>query len=399
MIRRFSLFLTFIFSISVFVDLKGMSLEETALIILRKSPEYKSETYSFESLKQVLRTDGNLPDPQINGEYLAAPSKEGDRWASELSWGLEWPGVYTARNKEADKKLEVAKKRLYANRLDKLSEIKILLLNYILCQQKLVLLEDLTSNTDSIYRLSIRAVKDGEITTLDLNKIRLEYANIRASKASLLYETATIEGELSKIMGENCKGVLSEMSLKFPEIILPTKEEMERLSLFASEVEIANADIEATKQAKKVATMEALPSISVGYKHAYEEGMHFNGALLGISIPIFSSRNKQKVAKAAILESEYNAEAAGKLAETTSLQSLNKLTLLKSQLDEIEPILENSDHNTILLKAYKGGVITLIDYLSERNYFTIASNELISLRHSAAVAQIELNKYLKKIDL
>ena len=38
--------------------------------------------------------------------------------------------------------------------------------------------------------------------------------------------------------------------------------------------------------------------------------------------------------------------------------------------------------------------MTLLEYISDRNYFTNAAVELVSLRHTAAKAQAQLQKYL-----
>lgn len=369
-------------------------MNETALNILVESPYFKAGSYTLESVYRNLITESNLPDPEIGGEYLVAPVKEDNRWAAELSWGLEWPGVYKARSLEAKNKMSLAQRSLYVDRLEKLAEIKDLLLDYILCEQKLQLLEHLNQNNDSICRLSEQAAKGGELTVLDLNKVRLEYANIRVAKANLLDEKASLIGDISHIYGKNCSGLLQELELKFPAIEIPSEDIIAMISKNAPSVKTAQAEVELARQSLTVTKMQSLPSLSVGYKHAYEEGTHFNGALLGISIPIFSSRGRQKAAKAEIMEAEFKAEMEKASIETEMGQALNRLTLIKQQVGEIEPILKNSDHNALLIKAYKGGVITLLDYLAERNYFTTAEIEMLTLRHAAAKIQARLQKHL-----
>ena len=385
-------------SLFIATDAGAKNINETALEILRNSQDFKSEILEFKSLESSLKTDNNLPDPQLDGEYLVAPGDETNRWATELSWGIDWPGVYSAKGKEAKKKLSAAEVALNNKRTERLFEIKSLLLDYILCKQKLLLLDQLTNNNDSIYRLSKKAAENEELTVLDLNKIRLEYANIKGAKATVLAEEASIESDLTALAGIDCSGVLKELDCEFPIIYLPAEEMIGEKIKSAPVVNLAKSEVEAARQSKKVARMEALPSLSIGYKHAYEDGIHFNGGLLGISIPIFSSRGKQKAADASILEAEFKVDAATQSVESRVQQSLSKLKLLKQQIDEIEPILNNSDHNAILLKAYKSGLITMVDYLTERNYFINAAMEFLSLKHSAAMAQIELSKSLETVD-
>ena len=386
--------LGFILLIAFCGSLNARNLNETAYHILKQSPEFKAQTYALESSFSTLRTSSNLPDPEVGGEYLIAPVSEDNRWAAELSWSVEWPGVYGARGKEAGSKMTAAERNVFAGRVEKLAEIKNLLLDYVQCRKKIELLDELNHNNDTIYQLAEKSAKGGELTVLDLNKVKLEYANIRGSKAALLDEEAAIIGELSQIYGGDCSELLGAMECEFPVIITPSDSEIARIKESAPAVQIANAEAEAARKAHSVAKMEALPSLSIGYKHAYEEETHFNGVLLGVSIPIFSSRGKQKAAKADIMEAELRAEAAAQVVEAEVQAILRRLTLMKQQIEEIEPIVENADYNATLLKAYKGGVITLIEYLADRNYFTTAAIDLVGLRHSAAKAGIELQKYL-----
>lgn len=379
-------------------DASSLSLNETALKILLQSPGFMAGHYSLDSEISNLKTSANLPDPELSGEYLVLPSDVDNRWAAQLEWSVEWPGVYHARGNEARSKMTTAQKNLYSRRLDKLAEIKSLLIDYVQCCLKLDLLNDLSRNNDTIYSLALQAAKGGEMTVLDLNKVKLEYANIKGAIATIMDEEAGIIASLSQIAGKDCSSLLKEMDCNFPEIIIPDSETVSRLKHSAPEVVTALAEAESAREAQKVARMEALPSLSLGYKHAFEDGMHFNGAVFGISIPMFSSRGKQKAAKANILDAEYKAEATSLEIEAQAAASVKQLTLAKQQIEEIAPLVENTDYNEMLLKAYKGGVITIIDYITERNYFTNAAIELVTLRHMAAKAQAEIQKYLDTIE-
>lgn len=375
------------------------SLDETALSILTGSPSYHSQELTLQSQGRSLATESNLPDPTLGGEYLWMPQDVDNRWTLELRWGVEWPGVYGARNKEAKLNLNAIEKGIIEQRYESLAEIKGLLLDYIQCRQKLALLNELTLNNDTIYRLAEHSLNNGELTVLDLNKVKLEYANIRVAKAAIEDEEAQIIADLSLICGRDCTEYLTALDCRFPEIYLPSDAEMETISKLSPGVQMAEAEAEAARQKKKVAKMEALPSLELGYKHAFEDGMHFNGVVWGISLPMFSSRGKQKAADAAILEAEFNARKALNEAETEIGELQKRLALAKFQIEEISPIVESVDYNTTLLNAYEGGVLTIIEYISDRNYFTNAAVELVTLRHAAAKTQVALQKYLSLTEL
>ena len=396
---RFSSFKIVFFLGSVWsaIFMNAETFDNTARQILNGSSTYEIENYSISSVEKSFKTESNLPDPQIAGEYLVAPADESNRWSAELSWELEWPGVYSARAKQAQKRIEAARLNVIADRLDRLAEIKIKLLDYILISKKLDILEQLALNNDTIYHLSEKATKGGDITVLDLNKVRLEYANIRAAQAALMSEKESVIASLSEEYGHDCSDLLKKLPISFPEIVLPTEVQVLAIKENTYRKDALVAEADAVKQQKKVVSMESLPSLSVGYKHNYEDGIHFNGALLGISIPLFSSRGKQKAVEAAIAESDFKAEALTSSINALIDQQIKKLSMLKTQLDDIAPLMENADHNTLLLRAYRSNLITMIDYLAERNYFTNAAMELLSLRHEAAVTQVQLMKYSESL--
>lgn len=372
----------------------SLSIEDAAFQILTKSPGFKADIFSFKSLESDLKTASNLPDPEIGGEYLVMPKDVENRWAAQIEWGLEWPGVYSAKGKEAKSKMIAADKAIYEQRINKITEIKDLLLDYILCRQKLNLLNELDRNNKQIYELSEAHLNSGQMTLLDLNKVKIEYSNIKGAIAAVEVEEADLISTISDIYGEDCREILKSVTCKFPEIYLPSEIDMAQIRKNAPAVQSAMAETQTAREGKKVSRMEALPSISVGYKHQYEDKMHFNGAILGISIPIFSSRGKQKAADAQILEAEYKMETTASSVELDVKSLMTRLKLMQQQIAEIRPLVENIDYNTILIKYYEEGLISLLDYITERNYFTNAAIEFVGLRHAASKTQNELNKYL-----
>ena len=388
---KFYIFSFFLFFPSLVFSL---SLDETASLILTRGTTIKADSLELVSLKESLSTTHNLPDFQLDGEFLAAPEGESDRWGTELSWGLEWPGVYGARKNEADKRWLAARQNIMSRRAAKLTDIKNLLLDYIYCTKKLTTLEELKINNDSINKFAETAAKAGEITLIDLNKVKLETANVRAAIDATVNERLETVDALAEICGFNCAEIVEKLDAEFPDIVIPDEAYITRLKKNAPQIKEALAEKEIAMSSKKVALMEALPNISLGYKHAFEDGIHFNGATLGISIPIFSSHNKQKAGRAAIEEAEYKVEATEASTSDAVDLILKRLVIMKKQIEEVKPVIEESNHSELLVRAYEKGLISMIDYLTERNYFTSATLEFLSLQLSAAKSLISLNRFI-----
>ncbi len=375
-------------TLASFTSSRAESPENVALRILESDPSMQSLYLDNEALKEALKTEANLPDPEIEGEYLFAPAGETNRWGAGLSWGLEWPGVYSARRNVNAGKIMVAEAGANMIKRERLIEIKRLLLDYVLQEKQLELLKNVNSVNDSIMTLAANAERGGEMTKIDLNKLKLERASLNSQIAEIMSGREETVSSLSSIYGGDCSALLKGMNCDFPALDPPSMNDGEN----SPEVIAARAEAEAAIKEEKAASMESLPGISIGYQHAFEEGIHFNGASLGISIPLFSSRNKKKAAKAATVAATHKAEAAKIAASEKIKGGLKRLSLLKNRIDEIRPILEDSGNNLLLMKAYKGGVITLIDYLNERNYFKQAGLDLLTLRYEAAITLLDLQQ-------
>lgn len=369
---------------------QSLSPSDVAMTILKASPDNQADELGVASLRESLKVENNLPDPEIEGEYLFAPAGETNRWGAGISWGIEWPGVYSAKKSDARGKLSAAEAAVMMGRSERLIEIKRLLLDYVLVKKQLELLNEIGAANDSIMLLSEKAEDHGELTRLDINKLKLEQASLNSNVAGLKNQLAETVTKLDLLYGTDSSPLLKDMVCEFPEISLPD-DKWEVLQ--DPSVAAANAEAEAAKGALKVASAESYPGLSIGYKHAFEDGFHFNGATLGITLPLFSARNKKSAAKAAITEAEYKAETAKADAESEIVGSVIRIVILRQQIDEMAPVIGNSDNNTLLMKAYQGGLITLIDYLNERNYFTNAALELLTLRHSAANALLDIERH------
>lgn len=372
---------------------KALSPDETAIKILEESPQFALSVLSLESARAELASSANLPDLQLEGEFLAAPPDEPDRWGAELSWGLEWPGVYKARRERARLQGNALEEAQINMQLQSLWEIKSLLLDYILQKNKINIIDGLGNSNDSIYYYAEHAAKGGELSKLDLNKIKIEKANLRASRASMADELSSTVARLSEIYGKDCSELLENMDCVFPPVAIPDADTLLGGIANYAGVKAAGKQHEAALSEEKVARMEALPGISFGYKHAYEDGTHFNGATLGLTIPGFSQRHKKAAAKAAIAEAEFAVQKAQTDARTEIEMEIKRLEIMKSQIDEIEPLVTSSENSALLLKAYENGVITLLDYLTERNYYTAALVQLLDLRYAAAQSILTLAKY------
>lgn len=373
------------------LEINALTPDEVASAILESSPAAEATRKATEAAEAAAGAMNTLPDPEVEGEYLVARGDGANRWGGGISWGLEWPGVYGARHGESVERAKAARLSGEAEQTARLGEIKKLLLEYILQEKQMATLRSVSNATDSIMILAGQAMKAGEITKLDMNKLHLEKASIAAGIAETEEAREGTLTALSGLYGSDCSELLGLMTCEFPTLELPAGLIAEEAAGQSAAVVAAEAEARAAKRAGKVATAESLPGISIGYRHAFEDNTHFNGASLGISIPLFSAGKKKKTAKTEAMAAMAQAEAVRAETESVLRGNMKRLNALKRRIEEIEPIIADGNNMALLQKAYKGGLLTVIEYLNERNYFTNAQLDLLSLKYAGSVALIEIN--------
>lgn len=283
---------------------------------------------------------------------------------------MEWPGVYGARRSmgKVTRYANDAEILAFANakRLEILTKIE----EYLYADQRLNLMQQMADATDSIQILAEKSRRGGQMSQLDLAKISLERGRVDSELAKIKNDKVTLEGELTTLNGGyNAKALLESIDRNvIAEPLMPIESYIDGAKSNPDFLK-AMADFEAAKQNVKVANAENLPSLSIGYAHEFEDGMHFNGANLGVSIPLFSTRGKKKAAKAAVAAAEHAATAVADRTESEVKALYDQVVALDKALDVPKQIFSSTDYTVLLLKSYRGGEISLVDYLQERTWF------------------------------
>lgn len=155
------------------------------------------------------------------------------------------------------------------------------------------------------------------------------------------------------------------------------------LSYLKSQVEIDNRQV-------KLSRASSLPKFSVGYMGEFVAGQKFQGATIGMSIPLWENKNKVKQAKATVKASE-------RIVEDARMQYYNRLKNLYVQVSGLQnnvrqynSVFEQNDNGDLLFKAYRNGEISLLNYLLEMEYYFVAYNKRLQAERDLELALAEL---------
>ena len=149
----------------------------------------------------------------------------------------------------------------------------------------------------------------------------------------------------------------------------------------------------ANKHNEKAIEMSKRPGFSIGYKLENELGTYFNGFSIGVSIPLFSHKNKTEanLAQLKAIDLQSNAIEVNRISQIKAQR--NNAIALFQELEQYRPILENQDNIKLLKKALDGGQINLITYIQEVNFFIEAQNNYLNVEYNYHKALATLNQY------
>ncbi|MCD8394556.1 MAG: TolC family protein [Bacteroidales bacterium] len=361
----------------------------TVTDILRQSPEFQAIDAQYEAEIANVGTINRLPDPEVEFEYKWGNKAEaGHKLDLGVTQSFDWPGVYVARKKEADALRVVADCQQQARLQEMRLQISQLLVELTYQNRQLALLDSIAATYDDLHQAYQRGRESGHTTLLDLKKIELEQLNLRREVieahnareeafASLQeispdYDwralASTTEYPAAVPLDDDCLAIYMEPALR----------QYGELAVKGSETSLAMARL-------KVEQRSALPSWSLGYRYANEDGFSFNGVAVGVSVPVWSSRSKVKAAKAQLAANELALTAAKEqLAERIS-RTFFRAQQLSRDCEQYRTTLYSSDLPRLLRMALDGGEMTLLDYLQESAYFLQAHQQLLTLERDLAL--------------
>ena len=376
------------------ISASAMSFSATVDSITAHNPEVIKARLEAAAARADIKNAGALSDPEIGGEYMWMPKDVDNRWNVGIEWGFEWFGVYGARKNEARAQADAFTILAEATELSQRQAIISALTNWQLQVQKLRLIEKMADANRSLLELTQTQEKGGQISKLDANKVAIEVARyavkIEDERQNLIEAGQT----LSQLAGglpilEWLKDL--DDDAVFDEQ-LPSLETVVANAGKLPAVRAAVAGTESARRAVKVASAEGGPGLTFGYKHLFEDGMHFNGVSLGITLPIFSNRGKVEAAKARQLQAEFEAAAAERQEEATARALWQRAEALRNRIEPLRPVFDMTDNYALLKQQYENGEISLHEYQGDRLYFYDAEMEYLELqaRYRNALADLAI---------
>jgi hypothetical protein len=115
--------------------------------------------------------------------------------------------------------------------------------------------------------------------------------------------------------------------------------------------------------------LSAAPELSVGYMSEIRTEEKFRGVTVGVSIPLWSSSNRIKRARAGVAAATSRQHAAEQAFYMRLKDLYRQASALKTNAVQMRASLADTDYRDYLLSALTRGEISMIDFLVENDLY------------------------------
>ena len=311
----------------------------------------------------------NLADPEVGFNYLwGSPSDIGKRKDFSVTQSFDFPTLLGYRSDVARQQNMLAEVEYRRGRIELLLEAQKLIIELISYNSLLDELNIRYGYADKIVEAYQKGFDLGETNVLDLNKAKMEIIKIRNDVKRIDTEREIVNNTLKTLNG----GVPVEITAtSFDPVMLPQDFDTWYMTAQATSpvLEYVRANLELTKEEVKYNKSLWAPTITAGYMSEDIVGEKFQGITLGVSVPLWSNKNKIKQAKAAVRAAE-SAEYDAKLQFYNYIFNVYTRTRSLGEIaSDYTTGLTQVDNAALLMKALNAGQISLLDYIMETQLY------------------------------
>lgn len=374
------------------VSAKAQDINAVLKSVEQNNMELKALLKGNEAADIENKSQNTLEDLSI--EYSPFFQSETSGIASSelvITQGVNFPTLYGARKKAGQLQRNVLDMQYQTARRDILVNAKKLCLDIINYNKQKQLLQERRKNADELLAMFELKFKNGDATSLELNKIKLDRMNLETELVQADTKHANAMQQLQALNG----GLPIEVNMtEYPQA--PADDEVtmyEKAVATDWTVRTAQASVLAAEQDVKVNKQSWIPKFEIGYRRNTEGDNASNGFLIGGSIPLFSSKNKVKIAKARQTEAVMQHANARINAENSARTMINQMKQLKASADAYDvPLMRQT--LKLLRTAVENGEISVTEYYVEADniYKNMITYMDIERQYQDALTEIYKNE-------
>ena len=336
---------------------------------------------TLDAQKLENHTGLTLPDPEVEFGYLwGGPSEIGKKKDVSASQSFDFATLSGAKKRLARQQDQLADCQYRTDRMSILLEAQQICLDIVYYNALIKELNIRLNTSREIEYAQKRRLDSGDITRMDYNNVALDLATILAEKNRNESERDAFLADLQRLNG----GIpISLSDTEFPILSVPDNfdswyAEAEKKSPMLSYVK---QEIEVAKRQVALSKADGMPTFSLGFAGEYVVGERFQGATIGLSIPLWGNKNRVRQAKAEVTAAKARQEDAHRQFYGTLQSLFNRQKGLWNTVETFSAALSSTDNTILLKKALDAGSISTVDYLlGSRLYYDVINQRLDALR-------------------
>ncbi len=351
---------------------------------LRTIEQNNKELKAFQSLMESQRLDykasNNLPDPQASVFYLPfGEHATGDYSEFQVSQSFEFPTVYAARGNWIDKQEALLQLEFARIRQEEvlLPAKKYCIELISLAKQKEVVQLRMQQAMQVFDQVQVLFEKE-QVGILQLNKAKIAWMQDQFQVEQIEIERRNLLLSLQKLNGGQAivfdqQMFATELELSNPDSLWQQKKADD------PEIIVSVGQEDVSLQQIRVEKNKLLPNLTAGFNYQGVTGANYSGAYGGISIPLWSGRNKVKAAEAQYRYQQAKTESVTTALYSNFLERYNQYDLMLRKYREYASTLGGLNSESLLSEAYELGEISFMDYYMELQFYRQAYDKMLQM--------------------
>ena len=341
------------------------SIDSVLAAVERNNLELRALQQNNEASRLEIQSQNNLQQ-DISVSYSPFFSRGYDGVSSSelvVSMGFDFPSQYVSRSKSGKLQNQALDMQYALQRRDILLQAQLLCLDLVRLNQEKELLDTRMANADELLTLMEKRFTEGGANIIEVNKVKMERMNVSTLAAQ---NEAARQNALQSLRAMNGNIPVELLATEYPAVSDIADYDEFYAEVMATDAGIlsAEASVDAAAQEIKVNRQNWLPKFEVGYRRNTSMTEASHGFLVGASLPLFSSRNKTKIAEARHTAAQSELENARLQAETQLQSRYNELLQIRSAVHTYDVPLMHSTLDA-LKSAVLAGQMSIIDYYVE----------------------------------
>jgi cobalt-zinc-cadmium efflux system outer membrane protein len=369
------------------------TIEELLNQIEQNNTELKGYQSFVESQQLENKSTNNLPDPQLSGYYMPFGDNTTDAYSEyQIAQSFEFPTVYAARGKWNDLKSEQLQTSYAKKRQEVLLNAKELLIELTFLQKQKVIETERRTQSKQVFDQIQELFNKEQIGILDLNKTKIAWIQEQFVVEQIESNIQILMSQLNTLNGDKPLDILSTETIISTEVGSIENLWQEKLVNDPSLQEL-KANETASFQKVKLEKNKTLPNVALGYNYQGVNGNNYSGFFGGLSIPLWSSKNKVKAAQANYEFQQSNTRVITTLLFAQFKETFNSYQLMRSKFIEYQSTMGNLESKDLLLKAYMLGEYSFMDYYVELQFYRNASDKMLQMEKELQLLQAQILKH------